>query len=69
MMNEGFRNQEAKNIGRLLDILKNDPDPILRLDAAEALAQSGDERGLDYLIEALEFDDINISYDAEEILS
>jgi hypothetical protein len=60
---------EAKNIDGLVDILKNEPDSILRLEAGEALAKLGDERGLDYLIDALEFDDVNISYDAEEILS
>ena len=58
-----------KNIDNLVNILNNDPDPILRLEAAEALAKLNDERGLDYLIEALEFDDANISLDAEEILS
>ncbi len=60
---------ETKNMDGLADIIRNEPDPILRLDAAEALAKLGDERGMDYLIDALEFDDMNISYDAEEILS
>lgn len=68
----GERVQElSKNsdINGLVSILETEFDPVLCIQAAEALARLGDERGLDYLINALEVNDPNIRYDAEEILS
>lgn len=53
---------------KLVAILGNRRDWMLALDAAEALAQLQDERGLDYLIRALNNPNIDVRDVAREIL-
>jgi hypothetical protein len=60
---------DDKDINSLIDILQNDPDSTTCLEAAEALAKLGDERGMDYLIAAKDSKDTSISWEAEGILS
>jgi HEAT repeat protein len=52
----------------LVEIIKNDDEWRSRMDAAEALAQLGDKRGLNYLINALNDTDTEIRDAAREIL-
>lgn len=60
---------DDKDANSLIDILKNDLDSSTCLEAAEALAKLVDERGIDYLIAAMESKDASISWEAEAILS
>lgn len=57
------------DIGALVDILENEIDPIVCLKAAKALAELDDERGLDYLINALEIPDTQVNEAVKEILA
>jgi hypothetical protein len=59
---------EDGDINGLIDILENDPDEMISLEAAMALAQLQDERGLDHLISALENPNTDISSNARDIL-
>ncbi|MFT3891609.1 MAG: hypothetical protein QM730_08260 [Anaerolineales bacterium] len=52
----------------LVSILNNSHNWMLALDAAEALVQLEDERGLNYLINALENPNIDFREVAREIL-
>jgi hypothetical protein len=52
----------------LVNILENDADSMICLNAAKALAQLGDERGLDYLIGALDIPDADVNFVAKEML-
>jgi len=56
------------NINGLIAVLKSDKDWMLCLDAAEALAQLGDKRGIDYLHKVVENPDPNVRDVAKEIL-
>jgi hypothetical protein len=60
---------DEKDVGSLIDVLENDLDSTTCLEAAEALAKLGDERGVDYLIAAMESEDTSINWEAEAILS
>jgi len=60
--------QQKGDIDGLHKILNNEQDWMLRLDAAEVLAQSGNARGLDFLINALDDSDTEVREVANEIL-
>jgi HEAT repeat protein len=60
---------ENNDINGLASILENNSDPMLCLEAAMALAQLGDERGLNYLISALEIPDAEVNSRARKILA
>jgi len=59
---------EENDINGLAQIVNNDPDQMMRLEAAMTLAQLEDERGLDFLIYALNDPDSDVSTAAREIL-
>jgi thioredoxin-like negative regulator of GroEL len=59
---------ESGDINALVEMMDHDPDQWICLDAAMALAQLGDERGLDFLIGALRHPDIQIASDARKLL-
>ncbi len=59
---------ENNDINGLVNILENNSDLMESLEAAMALAQLGDERGLNFLITSLMFPDPNISSQARKIL-
>src|SRR5262245_141483 len=62
---------EMKQIGDLnglVKIIKNDAEWIFRMDAAEALAQLGDKRGLNYIIHSLDDSDAEVRDVTKEIL-
>ena len=74
MFNEITELKNKRNIEELFALLQsdkveNDKDWMLRLDAAEALAQLGDKRGLDYLNKMNESSDKDVQDVASEILS
>lgn len=52
----------------LIEIMKSNHDWMLRLDAAEALAQLGNEQGKNFLISSLESSDEDVRDIAKEIL-
>jgi hypothetical protein len=56
------------DIEGLVHMLNYHPDPVLRLDAAEALADLQDARGLDYLTTALDDPDEDLKEVAAELL-
>lgn len=60
---------ENNDIDGLVNILKNNSDPMLCLEAAMALTQLGDERGLNHLIAASRISDVEISSQARKILA
>ena len=60
---------ENNDINGLVDILENKSDLMESLEAAMALAQLGDERGVNFLITSLIFPDPNISSHARKILT
>ena len=60
---------DDNDINSLIDILENDLDSTTCMEAAEALAKLGDERGVDYLIKAIDSKDTSISWEAKGILS
>ena len=60
--------REKGDVEGLIEILKSNHDWMLRLDAAEALAQLGNEQGKHFLISSLESPDDNIREIAKEIL-
>jgi hypothetical protein len=60
--------KQRGDLNGLVKIIKNDAEWIPRIDAAEALAQLGDKRGLNYLINALDDTNIEIRDTAREIL-
>ncbi len=53
----------------LYEVMTENDDWMLCLDAAEGLIQLGDERGIEFLEEAIESDDEDISAVAQEILA
>jgi hypothetical protein len=59
---------EINDIEGLVGYLENDPDPMICLEAAMALSQLRDERGVDYLLAASQNPDEDIRSAAEEIL-
>lgn len=59
---------ENNDINGLMSLLENNTDLMESLEAAMALAQLGDERGLNYLIASLMFPDPKISSQARRIL-
>jgi hypothetical protein len=59
---------ENNDINSLVNILENNSNLMESLEAAMALAQLGDERGLNFLITSLIFPDPNISSQARKIL-
>lgn len=59
---------ENNDINGLANILENNSNLMVSLEAAMALAQLGDERGLNFLITSLIFPDPNISSQARNIL-
>ena len=75
MFNEITEMKNKRNIEELFALLQsdkveNDKDWMLRLDAAEALAQLGDKRGLEYLNKIIETSNNKDVQDvASEILS
>jgi hypothetical protein len=56
------------DVSSLVSILENETDSIVCLNAAKALAQLGDERGLDYLIGALDVPDTRVNFVAKEFI-
>ena len=60
--------KQKGDLNGLVKIIRNDDEWISRMDAAKALAQLGDKRGLNYLIHALNDTDTNIQNIAREIL-
>ena len=73
MLNEIPEMKSKRNIDGLLSLIRNDKsqsekDWMLRLDAAEALAQLGDNRGTQFIIKMTESPDLEISDVAKEIL-
>ena len=60
---------EDNDINGLLRMLNNDPDQMIRLEAAMTLAQLEDERGIDFLIYALNDPDLDVNTVAREILT
>ena len=60
--------REKGDVKGLIEIIKSNHDWMLRLDAAEALAQLGNEQGINYLISSLESPDDDIRDIAKEIL-
>ena len=61
--------KQQNDLPALLAMLENEPDWMEALDAAEALAQLGDARGLERLIQALGDPDPDVREVAREILS
>jgi hypothetical protein len=59
---------ENNDVNGLVNILENNSNLMVSLEAAIALAQLGDERGLNFLITSLIFPDPNISSQARKIL-
>jgi len=55
-------------VSGLIRILEKDTDALQCLDAAKALAQLGDERGVDYLIAALDVPDIDVRLTAKKYI-
>jgi hypothetical protein len=73
MFNEIIEMKNKRNVEELFTLLQSDKgesekDWMLRLDAAEALAQLGDKRGLDYLNKMIESSNKDIQDVASEIL-
>ena len=73
MLNEITTMKNQGNVEGLFALLQSDRDQsdkgwMLRLDAAEALAQLGDKRGLDYLNTIMESSNKDIREVASEIL-
>ncbi len=60
--------KQKGDLNGLVKITKNDDEWMFRMDAAEALAQLGDKRGLKYLISALDDADMDVRDVAREIL-
>jgi hypothetical protein len=60
---------EANDITGLVGILENNSDPMLCLEAAMALAQLGDVRGINYLNNASKNPDVEVSSQAIKILA
>jgi hypothetical protein len=57
-----------RNIEGLAALLETETDPIVCLEAARALAQLNDERGVEYLTSALSVPDGNVNEKAAEFL-
>ncbi len=69
---QGLFRKGLSNSGKiddLVNILGHENDPMQCLNAAKALAQLGDERGMDYLIAALDIPDPGVNQTAREYLS
>ena len=60
---------EQGDANGLASVLESEADPMLCLSVAKALAQLGDERGLDYLIAAMDVPDTDVTFAAKEILT
>jgi hypothetical protein len=60
---------DEDKIKKLVFVMENDKDWMKRLDAAEALAQFNDTRGLDYLNKSLKNSNSDIREVAKEIIS
>jgi hypothetical protein len=60
---------EKGDVSGLVNMLENETDWMLCLIMAEALAELGDERGLDYLIAGLDIPDKDVNSTAREILA
>jgi len=67
-INEIIELAEGGDIDSLVEIVYNEPDTMIRLEAAMALAQLGDEHGVDYLIYALHSPEVDINSAARKIL-
>jgi hypothetical protein len=59
---------EDNDINGLVEIINNEPNQKIRLEAAMTLAQLEDERGLDFLIYALNNPDSDVNTAARKIL-
>jgi hypothetical protein len=59
---------KMRDIESLYEVMTEDDDWMLCLDAAEGLVTLGDERGIEFLQDAIESDDEEISAVAKEIL-
>jgi HEAT repeat protein len=70
MLNEINEKKSKRDVEGLFALLHSNrnKDSLLRLDAAEALAQLGDKRGLDYLNQMMNSSDKDIQEVASEIL-
>jgi hypothetical protein len=60
--------KEQKDVDGLVKILENETDWLICLKAAEALAELGNESGMDYLIDALEIQDEDVKETARNML-
>ena len=60
--------KQKGDLNGLVKIIKNDTEWMFRMDAAKALSQLGDKRGLNYLIHALDDSDQDVRGVAREIL-
>jgi hypothetical protein len=60
--------KQKGDLNGLVKIIKNDTEWIFRMAAAEALAQLGDKRGLNYLIHSLDDSDADVRNAAKKIL-
>jgi len=60
---------ERRDVNGLVGVLESEADAMLCLSVAKALAQLGDDRGLDYLIAALDIPDTDVNFAAKEILT
>lgn len=57
-----------QDVESLYDVMTENDDFLLCLDAAEGLVQLGDERGIDFLVDATQSEDDDIRTVAQEIL-
>jgi hypothetical protein len=60
--------KEKRDLDGLVGVIENENNPMICLDAAESLATLGDQRGIDYLINAVKIPDTDVSDAAKEIL-
>lgn len=58
-----------RDVESLYDVMTENDDFLLCLDAAEGLVQLGDERGIDFLMDATQSEDEDIRTVAQEILN
>jgi len=60
--------RQMGDLNGLVKIINNDDEWMFRMDAAEALAQLGDKRGLNYIIHSLDDSDADVRDIAKQIL-
>lgn len=61
--------KEKKDVEGLIKALANDPDALVRLEAAKALGELGAPEALDALIDAFNDADANVCFEAQEALA